>query len=97
MTTSVGKMDSVIDHDDEIDHVIRTLCHETKNNAMLVDAPDVGNTAITEGLIQWIGGLFNSILSSGVTAIAYDHGLSLNDTKPLSLFWTKLPSPGNGV
>ncbi|TVU30341.1 hypothetical protein EJB05_21956, partial [Eragrostis curvula] len=37
MTTSVGKMDSVIDRDDEIDHVVCTLCHKTKNNAMLVD------------------------------------------------------------
>ncbi len=47
-----GKLDPVIERDDEILRVIQILCRRTKNNPVLTGEPGVGKTAIVEGLAQ---------------------------------------------
>ena len=49
-----GKLDPVIGRDTEIRDVIRILSRKTKNNPVLIGEPDVGKTAIVEGLAQRI-------------------------------------------
>ena len=48
------KMDPVIGRDAEIRNVIRILSRKTKNNPVLIGEPDVGKTAVVEGLAQRI-------------------------------------------
>ncbi|MEB3314633.1 MAG: AAA family ATPase [Candidatus Melainabacteria bacterium] len=45
-----GKLDPVIGREEEIRRVIQVLSRRRKNNPILVGAPGVGKTAITEGL-----------------------------------------------
>ena len=45
-----GKLDPVIGRDEEIRRVIQVLSRRTKNNPVLIGEPDVGKTAIVEGL-----------------------------------------------
>lgn len=45
-----GKLDPVLNRDDEIESVIRILSRRTKNNPCLIGEPGVGKTAIAEGL-----------------------------------------------
>ena len=45
-----GGIDPVIGRDKEIDRVIEILCRRTKNNPCLIGEPDVGKTAVAEGL-----------------------------------------------
>src|SRR5690606_23188148 len=45
-----GKLDPVIGRDDEIRRAIQVLSRRTKNNPVLIGEPDVGKTAIAEGL-----------------------------------------------
>src|ERR1700728_544832 len=47
-----GKLDPVIGRDEEIRRVIQVLSRRTKNNPVLIGEPDVGKTAIVEGLAQ---------------------------------------------
>jgi ATP-dependent Clp protease ATP-binding subunit ClpC len=47
-----GKLDPVIEREDEILRVIQILCRRTKNNPVLTGEPGVGKTAIVEGLAQ---------------------------------------------
>src|SRR6202034_1809494 len=49
-----GKLDPVIGRDEEIRRVIQVLSRRTKNNPVLIGEPDVGKTAIVEGLAQRI-------------------------------------------
>ncbi len=49
-----GKLDPVIERDDEILRLIQILCRRTKNNPVLIGEPGVGKTAIVEGLAQKI-------------------------------------------
>ena len=49
-----GKIDPVIDRDEEIRSITRILSRKTKNNPVLIGEPGVGKTAIVEGLAQRI-------------------------------------------
>src|SRR3984885_15210782 len=49
-----GKLDPVIGRDEEIRRVIQELSRRTKNNPVLIGEPDVGKTAIVEGLARRI-------------------------------------------
>ena len=53
-TAHEGKLDPVIERDDEILRLIQILCRRTKNNPVLIGEPGVGKTAIVEGLAQKI-------------------------------------------
>ena len=47
-----GKLDPVIERDEEIRRVLQILSRRTKNNPILIGEPGVGKTAIVEGLAQ---------------------------------------------
>ena len=49
-----GKLDPVLNREEEIDSVIEILSRRTKNNPCLIGEPGVGKTAIAEGLAQRI-------------------------------------------
>ena len=49
-----GKLDPVIDRDDEIRRVLQILSRRTKNNPILIGEPGTGKTAIVEGLAERI-------------------------------------------
>ena len=49
-----GKLDPVIDRDQEILRLVQILSRRTKNNPCLIGEPGVGKTAIVEGLAQRI-------------------------------------------
>ena len=49
-----GKLDPVIDRDEEIRRCMQVLARRTKNNPVLIGAAGVGKTAIAEGLAQRI-------------------------------------------
>ena len=49
-----GKLDPVLNRDEEIHSVIRILSRRTKNNPCLIGEPGVGKTAIAEGLAMRI-------------------------------------------
>ncbi|KAM1923334.1 hypothetical protein ACFX15_021260 [Malus domestica] len=49
-----GKLDPVIDRDDEIRRCIQILSRRTKNNPVIIGELGVGKTAIAEGLAQRI-------------------------------------------
>src|SRR5580704_14053481 len=49
-----GKLDPVIGRDDEIRRTIQVLARRTKNNPALIGEPEVGKTAVVEGLAQRI-------------------------------------------
>lgn len=49
-----GRLDPVLNREEEIGSVIRILSRRTKNNPCLIGEPGVGKTAIAEGLAQRI-------------------------------------------
>ncbi len=49
-----GKLDPVIDRQNEIERIIQTLSRRNKNNPCLIGEPGVGKTAIIEGLAEKI-------------------------------------------
>jgi ATP-dependent Clp protease ATP-binding subunit ClpC len=51
-----GKLDPVIDRENEIERIVQILARRTKNNPVLVGEPGVGKTAVVEGLAQRIVG-----------------------------------------
>jgi len=51
---AAGKLDPVIDREDEIERIIQVLSRRQKNNPVLLGDPGVGKTAIVEGLAQLI-------------------------------------------
>lgn len=46
-----GKLDPVIERDDEIRRCVQILSRRTKNNPVLIGEPGVGKTAISEGCV----------------------------------------------
>lgn len=50
----IGKIDSLIGRDWEVESLVQTLARRKKNNAILVGEPGVGKTAIAEGLAKRI-------------------------------------------
>ncbi len=48
------KSDPVVNREQEIERVIQILGRRTKNNPVLIGEPDVGKTALAEGLAQRI-------------------------------------------
>src|SRR5213596_2951412 len=76
-----GKLDPVIGRDEEIRRVIQVLSRRTKNNPVLIGEPDVGKTAIAEGLAQRIaqGDVPEGL--KGKRAIALDLGALVAGTK----------------
>ncbi|MGX9359117.1 ATP-dependent Clp protease ATP-binding subunit [Mycoplasma sp. 2575] len=51
---SEGKLEPVINRDEEIRSLVRILSRKTKNNPVLIGEPGVGKTAIVEGLAKKI-------------------------------------------
>src|SRR5215467_1394669 len=49
-----GKLDPVIGREKEIERVMQVLSRRTKNNPVLIGEPEVGKTAVVEGLAQKI-------------------------------------------
>ncbi len=49
-----GKLDPVVDRENEIERVVQILARRTKNNPVLLGEAGVGKTAIVEGLAQRI-------------------------------------------
>ena len=49
-----GKLDPVIDRQNEIERIIQILSRRTKNNPCLIGEPGVGKTAVIEGLAEKI-------------------------------------------
>jgi ATP-dependent Clp protease ATP-binding subunit ClpC len=49
-----NELDPLIGRADDLEHLIRTLCRRTRNNAVLLGEPGVGKTAIVHGLAQRI-------------------------------------------
>ncbi|MBM4128715.1 MAG: ATP-dependent Clp protease ATP-binding subunit, partial [Nitrospira sp.] len=49
-----GKLDPVIDREDEIERLVQILGRRIKNNPVIIGEPGVGKTAIVEGLAQKI-------------------------------------------
>ncbi|MBQ7574835.1 MAG: AAA family ATPase [Clostridia bacterium] len=47
---ALGKVDRVVNRNDEIDRVIQILNRRTKNNPVILGEPGVGKTAVAEGL-----------------------------------------------
>lgn len=66
-----GKIDPVIGREKEISRVIQILSRRTKNNSVLIGAPGVGKTAITEGLAQRIitGNVPDSLLDKRIFSL----------------------------
>lgn len=66
-----GKIDPVIGREKEISRVIQILSRRTKNNPVLIGAPGVGKTAITEGLAQRIitGNVPDSLLDKRIFSL----------------------------
>ena len=54
LAAAQGKLDLVIGRDKEIQRVTEILCRRKKNNPILIGEPDVGKSAIAEGLAQLI-------------------------------------------
>ena len=49
-----GKLDPVLNREEEIQRAIQILSRRTKNNPVLIGEPGVGKTAVAEGLAQRI-------------------------------------------
>ena len=66
-----GKIDPVIGREKEISRVIQILSRRTKNNPVLIGAPGVGKTAISEGLAQRIinGNVPDSLLDKRIFSL----------------------------
>lgn len=78
---SLGKIDSLIGRQWEVETLIQTLARRKKNNAVLVGSPGVGKTAIAEGLAYRI--INDQVPDTIANAVIYslDVGLLLAGSK----------------
>ncbi len=77
----IGKIDSLIGREEEVQRTIQILCRRRKNNPLFVGEAGVGKTAIAEGLAKLIieGNIPDAI--AGSTIYALDLGSLLAGTK----------------
>ncbi len=94
---SSGKVDPVIDRDEEIRKVIQVLARKTKNNVVLLGEPGVGKTAIVEGLAERIVKKDVPVSLQGKTIYELDMGALVAGAKYRGEFEERLKAVLNKI